>query len=156
MPHAPAPLPRIHVALAVRDVDQSRRFYDTLFDATPVKTRPGYVKYSLAQPALNLSLNAAPPTGSVSHGATHFGIELPTSDAVLSAQQRLVAAGLSPAPEMGVTCCYAVQDKAWVTDPDGNDWELFTVLEDAEEHGKLPEPAAAEGSCCAPACCSQD
>ena len=92
-------------------------------------------------------------------GATlnHLGVEVFSTEEVARAEQRLTAEGLAPKPEMGTTCCYAVQDKVWVHDPDGAPWEVYTVLADAPV-GPHPVPTASTAGCCAPtpggaACC---
>ena len=140
-----------HVSLNVRDVDASVEFYRALFGVAPAKhyrdattvhsllqddagadsrrTRSGYAKFDLDAPALNFVLNEMP--GHVqAHGAlSHLGLQVDTTDDVLALRRRVEAAGLSPRDEMGVNCCYARQDKFWLADPDGNEWEVFAVLE---------------------------
>ncbi len=135
---------RIHVALESADVERSIGFYETLFGQPPTKVRPGYAKFEVADPPVNLSLNASP---SARPAASHFGVQVKSTEAVSEATERFRAAGLTTETEDNVTCCYAVQDKVWVKDPDGNAWEIFVVIDaDMAEHGK-----AAEGQCCAPA-----
>lgn len=126
-----ATVSRVHVAIAVRDVEKSIPFYSTLFGQPPTKTRPGYAKFEVAEPPVNLALNAAAgPTGP--HDAvSHFGVQVKSADAVREVAARLEAAGLPTRPEENVTCCHAVQDKVWVADPDGHRWEVFVVLDDA-------------------------
>ena len=98
----------------------------------PLKVRPGYAKFDVQDPPLNLSLNA---TASLSRrGAlSHLGLQVAGTQDVLAVRDRWDAAGLHPRSEMNTSCCYALQDKAWVTDPDGNEWEVFTVLADVEQ-----------------------
>lgn len=135
---------RIHVALESRDVERSIEFYRTLFGVGPTKVRSGYAKFEPADPPVNLSLNASAQARPAS---SHFGVQVKSTEAVQEAIARFEAAGLETEVEDQVTCCYAVQDKVWVKDPDGNAWEVFVVLEgDTPEHGK-----AGEGQCCAPA-----
>jgi catechol 2,3-dioxygenase-like lactoylglutathione lyase family enzyme len=123
---------RPHLALTVSDVDRAATFYSALFGVEPAKVRPGYVKYDLAEPALNLTLNEG-ERGSL--GAfNHAGIQVASTDDVLRARARLVEAGLATFDEMNTTCCYAKQDKIWVTAPDGESWEVFVTHEDSEEH----------------------
>ena len=121
---------KIHVALNVGNIEASIAFYQKLFSIEPVKVRKGYAKFDVSFPAVNLSLNQAdqetPKTGALSH----LGIQVPTSESVLAIRQQWVNAGLMPRDEMQTTCCFALQDKAWVNDPDGNAWEVFVVLED--------------------------
>jgi catechol 2,3-dioxygenase-like lactoylglutathione lyase family enzyme len=119
---------KAHVALNVRDANASVRFYTKLFDLEPAKVRNGYAKFDVQNPPLNLSLNE---TGTKSRGAlSHLGIQVASSEDVLGMRARWQAAGLEPRDEMQTNCCYALQDKAWVSDPDGNEWEVFAVLED--------------------------
>jgi catechol 2,3-dioxygenase-like lactoylglutathione lyase family enzyme len=145
---------RIQLALNVEDVDASVAFYERLFGTPPAKRRPGYANFAIAEPPLKLVL-----IQNAGKGATlnHLGVEVFSSEEVASAQERLAAAGLDPKPEMGTTCCYAVQDKVWVRDPDGAPWETYTVLPDAAVGPHpVPAPAAAQDACCAPsgsACC---
>ena len=120
---------RVHVGLAVRDLARSIAFYQTLLEMEPAKLRPRYAKFESAAPSLNLSLNESNgPTAPV-NAVAHFGIQVKSSQAVADTAQRLKAAGLSVEVEEGTACCYAVQDKVWATDPDGNKWEVFVVLE---------------------------
>jgi catechol 2,3-dioxygenase-like lactoylglutathione lyase family enzyme len=136
---------RPHLAINVSDVDRSVRFYAALFGESPEKTRPGYAKFSVADPALNFTLNESPPA---ELGAfNHAGFEVADVDAVLAAKDRLVAAGLATFDERDTTCCYARQDKIWVRDPDGTPWEVFTHHEDTEQAGR-GGIAAAEAEPC--------
>lgn len=126
---------RPHLALNVSDIDRSVPFYSALFGIDPSKTRPGYAKFEVAEPALNLTLNAK-GRGEDLGAFNHAGIQVDSTDDVLAAQLRLKAAGLATFDEMDTTCCYAKQDKIWVHDPDGTPWEVFTVHEDADEAGE--------------------
>ena len=124
---------RPHLALTVTDVERAIPFYEALFDTRPEKRRPGYAKFSVADPALNFTLNEGERSGL---GAfNHAGIQVESTDDVLAAKDRLVAAGLAAFDEMDTTCCYARQDKIWVRDPDGTPWEVFATLADTEERG---------------------
>lgn len=149
---------RIHVSLAARDIDASRRFYETLFGTDPVKTKPGYVKFSVAEPSVNLSLVQS-DRPSEPGPVRHYGIEVGSSDEVVAAHGRMRSAGFPTMDEEGTTCCFSVQDKVWAVDPDGNRWEVFVVLEDADTFGTGPkleglasapeaESAPADGPCC--------
>jgi catechol 2,3-dioxygenase-like lactoylglutathione lyase family enzyme len=131
---------KAHLALNVSDVTQSIEFYRKLFGIEPSKVRTGYAKFDVQNPPLNFSLNqgSAPNRGALSH----LGIQVSSTDDVLTTRQRWNAAGLLTRDEMQTNCCYATQDKTWVRDPDGNEWEVFVVLED-----NLPETAAAAGCC---------
>ena len=145
---------RIHVGIAVSDVQRSVAFYSTLFGQEPTKTRDGYAKFEVLDPPVNFTLNRyADPPGSI--GPQHFGIQVRTADSVAAARAQLEAAGLTLAVEEGVTCCYAVQDKVWAIDPDGHRWEVFFVLDpDAPVHSSPSEAQTSDEPCCAPTCCS--
>jgi catechol 2,3-dioxygenase-like lactoylglutathione lyase family enzyme len=130
-----------HVSLNVSNVDASVAFYEKAFGIAVTKRRPGYAKFDLTEPALNLTMTEAPRTGV---NASHFGIQVATPDDVLEAKTRFDAVGLPTFIEEDATCCYAVQDKVWIEDPDGNSWEVFVVKADA------PVMKAAASSCCAP------
>ena len=120
---------KAHLALNVRSVERSLEFYRRMLGIEPAKVRPGYAKFDVENPPLNLTLNEVPFTGS--EGAlSHLGIQLATTEDVLSMRRNWMDAGLETRDEMGTNCCYAIQDKTWVRDPDGNEWEVFVVLED--------------------------
>lgn len=131
---------KAHLAINVASVAASIEFYGKLFGIAPAKVRTGYAKFDVEQPPLNFTLNerAGVQPGAISH----LGIQVASTGDVLALRERWQGAGLLPRDEMGTSCCYAVQDKAWVTDPDGNEWEVFVVLED-----NLPE-SAGTGACC--------
>jgi len=141
---------RVQLALNVADIDVAVEFYSKLFNTTPAKRRPGYANFAVADPPLKLALiegQAAPGT------MNHLGVEVFSTEEVAAAQSRLADAGLAIATEDNVTCCYAVQDKVWVDDPDGAPWEIYTVLGDAE----MPTSqlrATDPSSCGTGACCS--
>ena len=119
---------KAHLSLNVRSVDNSVEFYRKMLGIEPSKMRTGYAKFDVQNPPLNLALNQAPFS---SRGAlSHLGIQVASTEDVLAIRQKWNDAGLSTRDEMLTTCCYAVQDKTWVRDPDGNDWEVFVVLED--------------------------
>lgn len=120
---------RIHIALAVTDLKRSRAFYETLFGVSPTKERPGYVKFEPKDPSVNLTLNEVHEANGTSQPTMHYGIQVKTSQAVQAAITRFAEAGLKTLVEENTTCCYAVQDKVWVADPEGNQWEIFVVLE---------------------------
>ena len=136
---------RPHLALNVTDVEQSIPFYRALFGTEATKVRPGYAKFEIAEPALNLTLNEGDRDENL--GAfNHAGIQVESTDDVLLARARLVEAGLAAFDEMETTCCYAKQDKIWVRDPDGTPWEVFTVHGDSEE--ETPATAGEPGARC--------
>ena len=120
---------RVQLALNVDDVDAAVAFYTTLFGAEPAKRRPGYANFAIADPPLKLVLFEAPGQGGT---LNHLGVEVASTDEVAAATERLTAAGLDTAVESNTSCCYAVQDKVWVTDPNGAPWEIYTVLGDSE------------------------
>jgi catechol 2,3-dioxygenase-like lactoylglutathione lyase family enzyme len=119
---------RVQLALNVNDIDEAVAFYSRLFGAEPAKRRPGYANFALAEPPLKLVLLENPGQGGT---LNHLGIEVPDIATVDAEQVRLAASGLALADERGSTCCYARQDKFWVQGaPDGESWELYTVLDD--------------------------
>ena len=121
---------RIQLALNVDDLETSIAFYAALFGAQPAKTRPGYANFALTEPPLKLVLIENPGHGG---SINHLGVEVADTETVDAEQIRLAAAGLASVDERGTTCCYAKQDKFWVQgSPHGEQWEVYTVLEDAE------------------------
>jgi len=140
-----------HVSLNVSNIDSAVAFYEKAFGVTVTKRRPGYAKFDLQSPSLNLSMVEAPRTGI---NASHFGIQVASTDDVNEAKARFEAAGLKTTTEEQTSCCYAVQDKVWVEDPDGNSWEVFVVLADSQSMGAgatIPKEGAKAASCCGPA-----
>jgi len=134
---------KAHLAINVRDVETSIEFYKKMLGIEPSKVRTGYAKFDVQNPPLNFTLNQVPFSGP---GAlSHLGIQVASTDDVLAAKKNWESAGLIPREEMQTTCCYALQDKAWVTDPDGNEWEVFTVIED-----NLGEAKSSDAACCTP------
>jgi catechol 2,3-dioxygenase-like lactoylglutathione lyase family enzyme len=135
---------RVQLALNVDDIDEAVAFYSKLFDAEPAKIRPGYANFAVTNPPLKLVLLENPGRGGT---LNHLGVEVPTVDDVDAEQVRLSGAGLASVDERGTTCCYARQDKFWVEDgPDGQRWEIYTVLADSQTF------FASDGD--GPACCS--
>lgn len=129
---------RLQLALNVDDLDAAIAFYSTLFGTEPAKVKPGYANFAIADPPLKLVLLENP-----GHGGTlnHLGIEVASSDVVHDEIARLRDAGLVTEEEMGTTCCYATQDKVWVTGPGRERWEVYTKLADSES-------PAAPATCC--------
>ncbi|CAN5417407.1 ArsI/CadI family heavy metal resistance metalloenzyme [soil metagenome] len=119
---------QFHLSLRVKDVERSTQFYRAFFGTEPHKVRPGYANFSLTNPALKLALFEAEIEGKGS--LDHLGFVVDTRQAVADAKQRMIDAGLTAFSEEEVTCCHATQDKIWVTDPDGNNWEIYVVLDD--------------------------
>jgi len=121
---------RIQLALNVNDLEESIAFYGRLFAATPAKVKPGYANFAVAEPPLKLVLIENPGQGG---SINHLGVEVPDTDTVDAAQRRLAEHGLASIDERGTTCCFAKQDKFWVQGaPNGEQWEVYTVLEDTE------------------------
>jgi catechol 2,3-dioxygenase-like lactoylglutathione lyase family enzyme len=119
---------KAHVALNVKDVERSTEFYKKMLGLEPSKVRKGYAKFDVMTPPLNLTLNEVPfnERGALSH----MGIQVASTGDVLALRVKWEEAGLVTRDEMQTNCCYALQDKTWVHDPDGNEWEVFVVLED--------------------------
>lgn len=134
-----------HVSLNVSNIEASVAFYEKAFGVSATKRKPGYAKFDLSTPSLNLSMVEAPRTGV---NASHFGIQVASSEDVAAAWTRFKQAGLDTRTEENTSCCYALQDKVWVTDPDGNDWEVFVVKANTETMHDDPEKA--KTACCTP------
>ncbi len=130
---------RVQLALNVADIDAAVDFYSKLFGAEPAKRRPGYANFAIVEPPLKLVLieNPAARGAGVAGALNHLGVEVETAEEVQAATRRLGEHGLHPEVQESTTCCYAVQDKAWVNDPDGAPWEVYTVLADAPAETSL-------------------
>jgi catechol 2,3-dioxygenase-like lactoylglutathione lyase family enzyme len=142
-----APVPRVQLALNVSDLDEAVEFYSKLFATGPAKRRPGYANFAVAEPPLKLVLiEGEDAPGSLNH----LGVEVETTEEVRAATSRLAGEGLDTATEDQVSCCYAVQDKVWVDGPDGEAWEIYAVLADAEHPaGRLRTiEAGGDALCC--------
>ena len=121
---------RLQLALNVDDLESSIAFYSGLFGTEPAKVKPGYANFAIAEPPLKLVLVENPGQGG---SINHLGVEVPDVDTVDGELSRLSAAGFASTEERDTTCCYAKQDKFWVENtPNGERWEIYTVLEDAE------------------------
>jgi len=120
---------RVQLALNVTDLDAAVAFYSKLFDVQPAKREPGYANFAVPEPPLKLVLFEGAEGGTLNH----LGVEVETTDQVVATDTRLRDDGLDTATEDQVSCCYAVQDKTWVEGPDGERWEVYTVLADAGE-----------------------
>jgi catechol 2,3-dioxygenase-like lactoylglutathione lyase family enzyme len=131
---------RLQLALNVNDIDDAVTFYSKLFGVEPAKRRPGYANFAITEPPLKLVLLENPGHGG---SLNHLGIEMPDIDTVDTEQTRLAQAGLASVDERATTCCYAKQDKFWVQgSPDGESWEIYTVLEDSPTfYGEQDGPA---------------
>ena len=150
---------RIQLALNVDDLEESIAFYSTLFATTPTKLKPGYANFAIAEPPLKLILVENPGQGG---SVNHLGVEVEDSTRVDAEHARLGDAGFAATEERDTTCCYAKQDKFWVENaPNGQRWEVYTVLEDSEtfaaaqsdEQGCCGSAVGSEPSPTASACC---
>jgi catechol 2,3-dioxygenase-like lactoylglutathione lyase family enzyme len=130
---------RVQLALNVADIEAAVDFYAKLFGAEPAKRRPGYANFAIAEPPLKLVLieNPGARGDGVTGALNHLGVEVESPEEVQAATRRLRLEGLEPEIQDSTTCCFAVQDKAWVSDPDGAPWEVYTVLADAPEETDL-------------------
>ena len=144
--------PKTHVSYSVSDIEKTAAFYSLLFNTKPETQKSDYLKYNVAQPALSISFikNAA----GVQTNGSHFGIQFETTEEVTQHLERLKSAGLPMDEEMGVGCCYSVQDKFWVTDPDGYRWEVYYKHDEKQyesiENNQEVKMAACSGTegCC--------
>ena len=136
---------RLQLALNVDDLDESIAFYSRLFNTAPAKTKPGYANFAVAEPPLKLVLIENPGRGG---SLNHLGVEVADVDTVDAELTRLAEAGFASTEERGTTCCYAKQDKFWVEGaPNGEQWEVYTVLADTEGFGD-PATADQHTMCC--------
>jgi catechol 2,3-dioxygenase-like lactoylglutathione lyase family enzyme len=146
---------KTHLSLNVVDVEKSTAWYEAFFGVPAHKRRPGYANFDIESPGLKLALNQSKPEGTGT--LNHLGILVESTADVLAAKERVEKSGLATFSEENVNCCYAVQDKIWVRDPDGNQWEVYTILDDLEhEHEHHAQPAEGQ-ACCAGStspCCS--
>ncbi|MFZ2177984.1 MAG: ArsI/CadI family heavy metal resistance metalloenzyme [Rhodococcus sp. (in: high G+C Gram-positive bacteria)] len=139
---------RAQLALNVDDLDEAITFYSKLFNTQPAKRKPGYANFAIAEPPLKLVLLENPGKGGT---INHLGVEVEDSAKVHEEIARLTGEGLFTDEEIGTTCCFATQDKVWVTGPAGEKWEVYTVLADSETFGTSPQhadPEAEGGACC--------
>ena len=122
---------KAHISINVSNVERSLEFYRKMLGIEPSKVRAGYAKFDVRNPPLNLAMNEAALGGEGKFSRlSHLGIQVGSTEEVLAMRDRWIVAGLATRDEMQTSCCYAVQDKSWVADPDGNQWEVFVVLED--------------------------
>lgn len=133
---------KTHISINVSNVKKSIEFYTKMFGVEPFKVKDDYAKFDVANPPLNFTMNQLPFSkgGSLSH----LGLQVESSEEVLEMGKRWQEAGLITLDEMKTDCCYALQDKTWVSDPDGNRWEVFVVL------GNTQDKDIAASACCAP------
>ena len=133
-----------HLSLDVPDLDGAVAFYEELFGQEPVKRKPGYAKFELADPPVALALQQASRPA-----LSHLGIRVDTTGKVESAGDRLKSSGLMTLDERDTSCCYARQDKVWVADPAGNRWEVYTLLGDVDDDHEDDHDRSTAG-CCTP------
>jgi catechol 2,3-dioxygenase-like lactoylglutathione lyase family enzyme len=133
---------RVQLALNVSDIDQAVEFYERLFQTPPAKREPGYANFAISDPPLKLVLIENPDATA---RLNHLGVEVFEQAAVAAAHERLAGQGLPVISEESVDCCYAVQDKIWVNDPDGAPWETYVVLEQSNSMGACADEGCACG-----------
>ena len=140
---------RLHVHVAVHDLQQSIRFYSALFAAQPVVQKPDYAKWMLDDPRVNFAIS----TSAARPGLDHLGIQAENGAELDEIGSRLARAEVSATPQKGAACCYAKSDKYWTVDPQGIAWESFHTLDSIPVFGddSRPKAAAAKASCCPPA-----
>lgn len=137
---------RLHIHVAVPDLNESIRFYATLFGAEPVKVKPGYAKWMLEDPRVNFAISAR---GSRAPGIDHIGVQVDSRAELGELAGRLKLAGEKTFDEEAVSCCYAKGDKTWVNDPAGVRWETFYTFGDATTYGEdAPVEEIASGAAC--------
>lgn len=141
----------VHVGINVTNLEQSIEFYQKVFGASPVKVKEDYAKFLLDEPGLNFTLNVRDEVKG--NQVNHFGFQVDTQEEIASHKARLEKEGFFAREEMDTTCCYAVQDKFWVTDPDGNEWEFFYTKSDSEvhkieDHVGPTDKSPSSNSCC--------
>ncbi len=141
---------RVQLALNVDDLEQAVEFYSTLFGTEPAKRKPGYANFAVAEPPLKLVLIENPGHGG---SVNHLGVEVESSEKVHAEIARLSDAGLFTEEQIATTCCFATQDKVWVTGPSKERWEVYTVLADTEHFGTEPRFAGKDDEEAVQACC---
>ncbi|POX48926.1 ArsI/CadI family heavy metal resistance metalloenzyme [Streptomyces sp. Ru72] len=142
---------RIQLALRVADLEASIAFYSKLFGAEPAKRREGYANFAITEPPLKLVLIEGETDEDTR--LDHLGVEVATTDEVTAATTRLKDAGLATFEENDTSCCYALQDKVWVTGPGKEPWEVYVVKADAdtlEKAGTAPDACCGTTACCTP------
>jgi len=139
-----------HTAIYTPNLEASLKFYRVFFGVEPKKVKPGYAKFELQNPKWNFTLNEV-KSQELNHvqALSHLGFQVASTEDVKAIQMRLSEQGIMPTlEETGTTCCYAVQDKFWVKSPEGIDWEIFTVLADADVF--RDDAPSGNRMCCAP------
>jgi catechol 2,3-dioxygenase-like lactoylglutathione lyase family enzyme len=139
---------RVQLALNVDDLHEAVKFYSKLFNSEPAKLKDGYANFAIADPPLKLVLLQNSGKGGT---INHLGVEVESSEQVRAEIARLSGEGLFTDEEIGTTCCFATQDKVWVTGPAGEKWEVYTVLADSDTFGTSPQhrdPDTEGAVCC--------
>ncbi len=150
---------RLHVHVSVNDLDQSVRFYSTLFAAEPTVLKGDYAKWMLDDPRVNFAISTGCRPGGHAVGFAHLGIQAEDEGELAEVYDRLSRAERPIVEQQGTTCCYAKSDKQWIADPQGVPWESFFTYGEATVYGqgslaKLKE--VGEAACCAQACCEPE
>ena len=135
---------RLHVHVAVHDIEQSVRFYSALFAAQPTVLKDDYAKWMLDDPRVNFAIS----TRSAKTGLDHLGIQAESGEELEDIGSRLAQADVSITPQKGASCCYAKSDKYWTIDPQGIAWESFHTLDSVPVYGKEARPQASEAKAC--------
>lgn len=140
---------KVHISLNVSDVEKSQKFYESLLESPASKVRPRYANFDLNNPPLKLAIQDGLSLEGGEGKVSHLGIQVPTTDDVDAAIDRLRDAGFHLKEEKDEVCCYAKQDKVWVQDPDGNRWEVYTVTDEMEiSDDAVCDESEKETSCC--------
>lgn len=140
---------RLHIHVGVENLDDSIRFYNALFGAEPVKTKPDYAKWLIDDPRVNFAISTR-----VENGVDHLGIQVEEDGELAELRSRMEGADMTRFDEGETVCCYARSDKTWVTDPAGLAWEAYQTMEDAQVYGVDRVPGESEAACCVPSAVS--
>jgi catechol 2,3-dioxygenase-like lactoylglutathione lyase family enzyme len=136
---------RLHLHVAVQDLETSIRFYTALFGCPPGIQKPDYAKWDLDDPSVNFAISRR----SHASGLDHAGLQAESDAELETIRQRLDAAGISGRAQDNAACCYARSDKYWTQDPQGIAWETFHTLDTIPTFNNADSPEAARG-CCVP------
>jgi catechol 2,3-dioxygenase-like lactoylglutathione lyase family enzyme len=136
---------RLHVHVAVENLEQSIGFYSRLFAARPSVTKDDYAKWMLDDPKVNFAISAR---GGRADGVDHLGIQVESDDELRELAGRLKAAGENTRDQEATSCCYAQSNKAWVNDPSGVRWETFFTFGEATAYGEDEPVIQTTASCC--------
>jgi len=131
---------RMHIGIKSAHFEESVSFYEALFQMGPTKLKEGYAKFEVLDPAVNFTINRTKKVSG--NQISHMGIQVTAARHVSEEKERLEKLGLTTKLQKSVDCCYALQDKVWVKDPDGNGWEVFVVIEESNETKQK------QGNCC--------